>query len=105
MARSINREMKTIEAMVRLYCQSNHQNDLCEECGQLLTYAIARIDKCIFGAGKPACNNCEVHCYSSKMREKVRGIMRFSGPKMIYKHPFLTFFHIIREKQINHSIT
>ena len=99
MARSNNREMKTIEAMVKLYCRSNHQKDLCEECGQLLTYAIARIDKCIFGPGKPACNNCEVHCYSPKMREKVKVIMRFSGPKMIYKHPFLATVHLFKEKR------
>jgi hypothetical protein len=104
MKESLHREMLTIEAMIRIYCRSNHGKDLCEECGKLLTYAIARIEKCRFGPGKPACNNCKVHCYSPRMREKIKNIMRFSGPKMIYKHPVLALFHIIREKKINHSI-
>ena len=99
MARSNNREMRTIEAMVRIYCRSYHQKDLCEECGEILTYAIARLDKCTFGPLKPACNNCNVHCYSPKMREKVKEIMRFSGPKMIYKHPFLAMVHLVKEKR------
>ena len=99
MKESLHREMRTIEAMIRIYCRSNHGKDLCEECGELLTYSITRIEKCTFGPLKPACNNCDVHCYSPKMREKVKEIMRFSGPKMIYKHPFLATVHLFKVKR------
>jgi hypothetical protein len=99
MKRPIQIEMQTIEAMVRIYCRAQHGRDLCEECGNILTYCFARIEKCIFGPDKPACNGCYVHCYSPKMREKVKSIMRFSGPKMIYKHPYLAIVHLIKEKR------
>lgn len=94
--------MQTIEAMIRIYCRNHHKQDLCNECGTVLTYAYARIEKCLFGPEKPACNKCTVHCYSPAMKEKVKEIMRFSGPKMIFKHPILALIHLIKEKQINH---
>jgi hypothetical protein len=96
--------MRTIEAMIRIYCRSHHQQDICKECGIVMNYAMARIEKCIYGPEKPACNKCKVHCYSPKMKEKVKEIMRFSGPKMIYKHPIMALHHIIKEKQIIHSV-
>ena len=99
MKRPIQIEMQTIEAMVRIYCRYHHGKDLCEECGTILTYCFARIEKCVFGHEKPACNSCNVHCYSPKMREKVKSIMRFSGPKMIYKHPYLAIVHLVKEKR------
>jgi hypothetical protein len=99
MMESLQREKRTIEAMIRIYCRYNHAKDLCEECGTILTYCFAKIEKCIFGPDKPACNNCTVHCYSPKLREKVKTIMRFSGPKMIYKHPYLAIVHVLKRKE------
>jgi hypothetical protein len=104
MKRSVHREMRTIEAMIRIYCRHHHHQDLCPDCGTLFNYAIARIEKCIFGFSKPACNKCEVHCYSPRMKEKVKEVMRFSGPKMLYKHPVLAIAHILKEKR-NKSIS
>jgi len=101
MKRSVQREMRTIEAMIRIFCQHHHNQDLCKECGAVLTYASARIEKCLFGPEKPACNKCTVHCYSPAMKEKVKEIMRFSGPKMIFRHPIMVLIHLIKEKQIN----
>jgi hypothetical protein len=101
MKRSIKTEMKTIEAMVRIYCRYHHEKDLCNECGTILVYCFARIEKCILGPDKPACNACKVHCYSPKMREKIKAIMRFSGPKMIYKHPYLSIVHLLKENRKN----
>jgi hypothetical protein len=101
---SQRREKLTIEAMIRIYCRHNHGTDLCEECGTILTYCFARIEKCIFGPEKPACNDCTVHCYSPKMREKVKTIMRFSGPKMIFRHPYLSMMHFVKEKRIKRLI-
>jgi len=97
--RSVQTEMRTIEVMVRIYCRSRHGRDLCEECGNILTHCFARIEKCVFGPDKPVCNICTVHCYSTKMREKVKTIMRFSGPKMIYRHPYLTIVHLVKKKR------
>ena len=93
----IRREFKTIAAMIRIYCRAHHQPSAapCDECRRLLEYADRRLDTCPFHAHKPVCNKCTVHCYSKTMRERVRQVMRFSGPRMIYRHPWLTLRHLI----------
>lgn len=92
------REKKTIEVMVGMYCAGNHgtKTMLCPECAELLDYAMKRLDKCQFGAKKPACSKCTVHCYSPSMRERVRATMKYAGPRMVIKHPMLAIFHGIK---------
>ena len=90
------RELKTIEAMVRMYCRGHHGasgTPLCADCGALFDYASRRLDRCVFGDAKPTCANCLVHCYSAVMRERVRSVMRWAGPRMIFRHPVLALFH------------
>jgi len=81
--------------MSRIYCRLHHgsQDALCEECSQLLDYALRRLDSCPFGENKPACNRCEVHCYSPAKRDQVKQTMRVAGPRMLHRHPVLSFFH------------
>ncbi len=91
------RERKTITAMVRLYCRGQHhsQGELCTECQRLLDYAWARLDKCAFQEGKTTCAKCPVHCYKPDMRQQIRTVMGYAGPRMWYRHPVLTLFHLI----------
>jgi hypothetical protein len=91
-------EKKTIRAMIGIYCKSQHGGSgLCSDCRDLEKYALQRIDRCVFGADKPACKQCPVHCYKPSRREEIREVMRFSGPRMIYRHPVLSVHHLIRE--------
>jgi hypothetical protein len=93
-------EKKTLLAMITIYCESVHGGKvLCNECNKLQEYALQRIDRCIFGTGKPACKNCPVHCYSPGKREEIRTVMRIAGPAMLYKHPVLAIIHLIKEKK------
>ena len=93
-------EKKTLTTMISIYCESVHGGKtLCDECRKLKDYAIQRIDRCIFGPGKPACKKCPVHCYSPKRREEIRTVMKFSGPAMLYKHPVLAILHLVKEKK------
>jgi hypothetical protein len=48
---------------------------------------------------KTFCSNCKVHCYKPEMREKIREIMRFSGPRMIFYHPIMAIRHLIESKK------
>ena len=92
------RELKTIEAMLRLYCRGQrHTGDtpLCAECAALLEYATRRLERCVFGDAKPTCTNCLVHCYSADMRERVRTTMQWAGPRMAWRHPVLAVFHLL----------
>ena len=89
-------ERKTIEAMVRLFCRKQHgkRGPLCDECGELFNYAMKRLDHCPFAVGKPTCARCPVHCYKPDMREGVRAVMRFAGPRMTFRHPVLALRHL-----------
>ena len=92
------RELKTIEAMLRMYCRAHgHQPraPLCASCRELHEYASRRLERCVFGDAKPTCTNCLVHCYSAEMREQVRVVMRWAGPRMLLRHPILGILHIL----------
>ena len=67
---------------------------LCAECAALMDYATRRLDRCVFGDDKPTCANCKVHCYSKSMRERVREVMRYAGPRMVWRHPVLALAHL-----------
>jgi Nitrous oxide-stimulated promoter len=91
----LQRETQTIQFMVQIYCREHHHpaGSLCDECQQLVSYAFQRIDRCPFQADKPTCAKCPIHCYKPVMREKVRQVMRFSGPRMLVYHPVLAMLH------------
>ena len=93
----LNREKKTILAMIELYCRENHPGlaGLCLECAGLYDYALQRIERCPFKAAKPTCANCTVHCYKPALREQIRKVMRYAGPRMLFRHPLLATLHLI----------
>ncbi len=95
------REKRTVAMMIRLYCQKNHRTKfgLCPECQTLHDYAMLRSDKCPFMETKTFCSNCKVHCYKADMREKIRAVMRFSGPRIIFSHPIMAIRHVIESKR------
>lgn len=95
--RQIAREKETMRVMVGMYCRGNHgtpKGALCPECSELLEYASGRIDRCPLRDDKPKCSKCEVHCYSPQMREGVRTVMRYSGPRMVL-HPGMALRHML----------
>ena len=90
------REKQVVAQMIRLYCRKqHHQSDLCPDCRKILSYAADRSDRCPFMESKTFCSNCKVHCYRPEMREKIREIMRFSGPRMLLYHPVLAVSHMV----------
>ena len=100
------REKEVVSFMIRLYCKKKHdtKTGLCEECAKLDEYAKLRSDKCPFMETKTFCSNCKVHCYKPEMREKIREVMRFSGPRMILYHPMLAVRHVIESKKERKSL-
>lgn len=94
------REKDTVDFMIALYCRKKHRSgELCPECRALRDYAWSRSDKCPFMETKTFCSNCSVHCYGPKMREKIREVMRFSGPRMLLYHPWMALRHVIETKK------
>ena len=94
----IAREKRIVEQMVRLYCRRKEGNrELCAECRALLEYARKRLEHCPFGERKGTCRVCPVHCYRRDMRERMRRVMRYAGPRMLWYHPVAAVCHVWRE--------
>ena len=100
----MKREQKTVEYMIGIYCRDHHHpkvkdpsrgNKLCVECTDLVEYARFRLKNCPFQENKTTCGNCPIHCYKPKMREKIREVMRYAGPRMTRHHPLLAIGHMI----------
>ncbi len=91
----IKKEKQIVTVMVKLYCQKKEGNPkLCPSCQALLDYAYARLDRCPFGENKTTCQKCPIHCYKPAMRDKMREVMRFSGPRMLLYHPIAAIWHL-----------
>lgn len=67
---------------------------LCPQCQALLDYAHQRLERCRFGEDKPSCTRCPVHCYKPAMREQIRQVMRYSGPRMLLHDPIMAIRHL-----------
>ena len=95
----LEREKNTIRTMIKMYCKKSHEPEaeFCQECAELLEYTEKRLKFCSFGEDKPTCAKCPIHCYKSDMREKIRKIMRYAGPRMIYTHPIMGFRHLFKK--------
>jgi len=94
-SKRLSRELRTIDAMVHCYCRNRHHTTggLCDECQGLFDYATLRLDRCRFGSEKPTCANCPVHCYQRERREQIKVVMRYAGPRMLWRHPILSVRH------------
>ncbi len=95
------REKRIVSEMIALYCHRKHgtKGRICDDCAALDAYARMRSDKCPFMETKTFCSNCKVHCYKPEMREKIREVMRFSGPRMLTVHPVIAIKHVIESKR------
>jgi len=104
----LGREQKTMRHMVAIYCRDHHDHghdrnrdrdrhdDLpCAGCREFLAYAGRRLEKCPYGEGKPTCANCPIHCYKRDPREFARTVMRYAGPRMLWRHPWLALMHLV----------
>jgi hypothetical protein len=94
----MTREARTLEAMIGMYCHGQHGTrgeTLCADCTDLLAYAGARLAKCPLQEHKTTCAKCPVHCYKRDRREQIRAVMRYAGPRMMFRHPILAFYHLV----------
>ena len=96
----IDREKKIIKLMIDIYCHKKHGNnkgELCEECAELLEYAHKRLSFCKFGENKSTCSRCPIHCYKKDMKEKVKEVMKFYGPRIIIYNPVELVRHALNK--------
>jgi hypothetical protein len=95
-------------AMVGIWCRDHHGTGTaspCEECRQFLDYAERRLEKCPYGEAKPTCARCPVHCYKPAQRAQAKEIMRYAGPRMTLRHPWLSLLHVLDKlRRVEHPM-
>ena len=92
----IEREKEVVAMMIRLYCHKKLKlSTIPTEYIELIEYAFRRLDGCKYGEKKSACKRCATHCYKPAMREKIREVMRWAGPRMIIYSPIAAIRHLL----------
>lgn len=95
--RNIVLDARTVAAMVRIFCRDVHgrpAGHLCKPCAALLEYAEQRLARCPFGPEKTTCRECPIHCYRPAQRSVMKDVMRYAGPRMLWRHPWLAVRHL-----------
>lgn len=98
-------EAAMVSEMIALWCRGGHHADvprgddapcvrvgmrtrtLCPACADLRDYALGRIGRCPHMGTKTFCSVCPAHCYRARMRERIREVMRWAGPRMLLVRP------------------
>jgi hypothetical protein len=89
-------EATTLDAMVGLFCAGHRHAQPCADCDALLAYGRTRLLACPWGEDKPVCGACPRHCYRPAERERIKAVMRWAGPRMVFVHPILALAHLRR---------
>jgi hypothetical protein len=93
-------EIETLKKFFPIYCNDKHTGQflknyhityknlildfnivLCEECHNLLSYAVARLTECP-NDPKPRCRKCPNPCYEKDKFKQMAKLMRYSGMKL-----------------------
>lgn len=104
-------EIRIVTQMIRLYCHGQHRGavrdagGLCSKCRALSDYAAKRTAVCPFMETKTFCSACSVHCYAPEMKERIREVMRYAGPRMLLHHPAATIRHAVVTLRNKHRST
>lgn len=101
-----NKEKQLIPVMIQMYCRGKHKKtrketglkrkEVCPECKELTEYALFRLSKCPFKVNKKFCSFCKIHCYKPDMKEKIKDVMKYSGPRMLKTHPIFAMSHVVQ---------
>jgi len=93
----LSREEETFRKMAGIYCRNHHssRSQLCQTCEEMVQYVTERVSVCPYGDEKPVCGKCPAHCFTPEMRDKVRLLMAFAGPRMMVRHPILAIRHCV----------
>lgn len=104
-ARKRVRDKRTVSQMISIYCRGKHKDvprdhvahcgePVCAKCAEIDAYAILRTEQCARMEVKISCDRCPLHCYTPDELEKIREIMRYSGPRMMFHHPIAALRHL-----------
>jgi hypothetical protein len=114
-SRKEKRDIQILIRFVHIFCRERHGEDskkpfsppieevaalidrgvrLCESCSELLTYGVRKRFRCPHSP-KPMCKKCEAQCYNRHYKQRVREVMRVSGPYLIKRGRLDLLYHYL----------
>ena len=91
------KDLKVLAVFIGSFCRGKHRSrpgTLCPDCAELLRYASLKRQKCPLDP-KPACKHCPVHCYARTQREAIRGVMAYSGRRLLLRGRLDLLWHYL----------
>ena len=94
------KDIRMIGRFVQVYCTCRHgavgrsrfplpaglgELRICPDCALIMEYAVNKRLNCPLEKEKPSCKHCQIHCYATVERKKIREIMAYSGRRMIMR--------------------
>ena len=96
---AVKTELKTIQAMIGLFCKASHRSaTLCEDCSQLLRYAKARLAACPFRRRQARLPQVSDPLLPSGYEREDRGRHEVLRASNAGDHPVLALKHLLAEK-------
>jgi len=118
--RDVAKDTRLLGDFAVIYCRGNHSDAerlpldspgaglgvygrrppaVCVECAELLAYAEKRRAYCPKDP-KPFCSYCDTHCYTEDMRERMRDVMRYAGPRSVLRgHAIDSVKHLVEGRR------
>ena len=91
----IDKDRRVLEAMGSIYCQGNHadaqkdEGGMCPECRATIENTLSRAASCPYGH-----QDCKTHCQRGDAQIRIKAIMRYAAPKMMFRHPIMAFEYL-----------
>ena len=90
----IMREKRTVAAMVDIYCRAPHgSSGPVRQVRQAPGLRLLPARSLSVRREKTPCARCQVQCYGATMRTHIKEVMRYAGPRMLFRHPILALLH------------
>ena len=69
---------------------------MCPDCKAIDDYCVLRTERCRSMDRKTNCEECGNHCYAPAARARIRAVMRYAGPRMLWHHPAAALRHLLK---------
>ena len=92
-------EVKILQKMITLYYNANKDSLSISECLAFKEYTIKKIMRCPLGDEKTSCAKCRIQCYNEPERSMIQKVMRYSGPRILFRSPVLTLVYLFNRKR------
>lgn len=98
----IKRDLRTLQAIGSIYCAAHHvdapknPHGMCAECAATIAFTHDRASNCPNGhTGN--CADCAIKCNRGEQQQRIKAIMKYAAPRMLFKHPLMTLEYALKK--------